>query len=33
MGISEKNFEATIEATLLAGGPNAPKDLRAARSF
>ena len=30
--ISEKNFEATIEATLLAGGPDAaPGDLVAVR--
>ena len=26
MDISEKNFEAAIEAALLAGGPDAPKD-------
>jgi len=31
VNISEKNFEQTIEATLLAGGPDAPKGERPTR--
>ena len=33
MEISEKDFEATIEAVLLMGGPDAPVDPRALREF